>query len=74
MFRPSLGELTDFIKKYTEFDFLSGEELVISDKSYYIRRAGRLLDYILMRPQRLLAHWYIKPFRWKATCLLVRIK
>ena len=74
LYRPSIDELADLIQKYVELDILLGEELVISDKSYYQKKPGRLLDYILMRQQRLYARWYLKPFRWRVTCMLIRIK
>lgn len=71
MYRPTVKELNDFIHSYKNCKVIKSDTLVIADKTYYIRKAGRRLDYVLMRPQRLLARWYVKPWRWKVTCVLL---
>ena len=74
MYRPTVLELLGFVRQYKDVELLNGSELVISDKSYYRRKAGRSLDYILMRTLRLRARWWFASLRWRVTCALVRVK
>lgn len=73
MYRPTIKELSEFIGTYVKFRIVKSEELVIKDKEYYVLKPGRILDYLLLRSQRWLLRWYLKPLRWKVTCALFQV-
>jgi 2-polyprenyl-3-methyl-5-hydroxy-6-metoxy-1,4-benzoquinol methylase len=74
MYRPTVKQLTDFIATYAMCKLVKSEELVITEKEYYVLKPGRKLDYLLLRSQRWLLRWYLKPLRWKVTCALFEIQ
>lgn len=74
MYRPTVTELLTLVRQFKAVELLKGSELVISDKAYYQRQAGRLLDYVLLRTVRLRARWYFPFLRWRVTCALVRVE
>ena len=74
MYRPTADQLIDFIRAYTKCKVISSNELVITEREYYVLKPGRILDYLLLRSFRSLARWYIKPLRWKVACALLEIQ
>jgi len=74
MFRPTVKQLTDLIDSYARCKVIKSEDLAITEKEYYVLNPGRILDYLLLRSQRWLARWYIKPLRWKVTCVLLEVQ
>ncbi len=74
MYRPTIRELLDFIGVFAKCRVVDSNELVIAEKSYYELIPGRKLDYLLLRAPRMLFRWYLKPLRWKVTCVLLEIQ
>lgn len=74
MYRPTVKELAEFVGSCATCRIIKSEELVIKDKEYYVLKAGRILDYLLLRSPRWLLRWYLKPLRWKVTCALLKVQ
>jgi SAM-dependent methyltransferase len=74
MYRPTVKQLTDFIVSFARCKVIKSEELAITEKEYYVLKPGRKLDYLLLRSQRWLLRWYLKPLRWKVTCMLFEVQ
>lgn len=74
MYRPTVRQLADFIGSYAKCKVIESEELVITDKEYYVLKPGRILDYLLLRSPRSLVRWHVKPWRWKVTCALLAVQ
>jgi SAM-dependent methyltransferase len=73
MFRPTVKQLTKLIGSHARCKVIESEELSITEKEYYVLKPGRILDYLLLRSPRMLARWYVKPLRWKVTCVLLEM-
>ncbi|NOT10831.1 MAG: hypothetical protein HOP23_03190 [Methylococcaceae bacterium] len=73
MFRPTVRELVNFIGSYVKYKIIKSNEIEITEKAYYVFKPGRILDYLLLRSPRWLIRWYIKPLRWKQTCVLLEV-
>lgn len=74
MYRPTVSALENFMHSYGKFDVVTAQDLVITDKQYYRFKAGRWLNRINMRPLRMLMRWYLKPLRWRITCVLLVVR
>ena len=73
MYRPNTRELLDLLSDHVTIAIKTKATISISDRKYYRRNPGRKLDYLL--PLRFNKMWrfYIKPFRWKVSAVLVEV-
>jgi hypothetical protein len=71
MYRPTVKELENFIYNNMECDVVTAKELVITDKQYYQVKAGRWLNRINLLRLRRILRWYLKPLRWRISCILL---
>lgn len=74
MFRPDPQELLGLVSGHIKCDVKKGEVVTMGGMQYYIRHPGRILDYITLSPYWHIWRYYIKPFRWKVTCVLVEVR
>lgn len=74
MYRPSISELKKSIDRHAKCNVIEAQELVITEKEYYQYSAGRWLHRINLLPLRMILRWYLKPLRWKVTCMLLEIE
>jgi SAM-dependent methyltransferase len=73
MYRPDIADVLVLLNRHRSVVVRRQAILEITDKQYYIREKGRLLDYIF--PWRANQVWrsYLKPFRWKVACVLSEV-
>ena len=73
MYRPDIASLVDLVSRYAEVSVRKAEVIPITDRGYYVRERGRLLDYVLPLRTNKLWRYYLKPFRRKVTCAVLEI-
>jgi SAM-dependent methyltransferase len=71
LYRPSPEDLTGEISKYAEVDILAADTLDIRSSIYYFYESR--LPFWGYRKFRFWRYLF-KPFRWKAACVLCRVK
>jgi len=76
MYRPTPHDLHNLIEQQAKSEIVIGAILTISDRQYYMMPVypRKLLHNIPFFGYRQAWRWFLKPFRWKVTCLLLRIK
>lgn len=73
MYRPGITQLFDDIKQYAGIEIVSASSLRIDDKQYYRTPEVRRLKKLTLFRLRRLLRWYIRPMRWRVTCMLLRL-
>jgi SAM-dependent methyltransferase len=74
MYRPGTDELLSDVARHAAVTLLHAGIVSISEKRYYVRAKGRLLDYLIpFRTSYNLWRYYLPHFRWQVSCILVRI-
>ena len=75
MYRPRPEELLSLVAEQAECEVVLEAILPITQKHYYLMPVypRKLLHNLPFFAYRQAWRWLLKPFRWKVTCLLVRI-
>ena len=73
MYRPDIRSLVASVSEYAKVEVREAEVISIIGREYYVRRKGRMLDYIFPTRANKLWRYYLKPFRWKVTCAVLEL-
>jgi len=75
MYRPTPREVVSLLEQQAACEVITESILPITQKQYYIMPVypTKLLHNLPFFAYRSAWRWLLKPFRWKVTCLLVRI-
>lgn len=72
MYRPTPDEIAALISRHVPCNTVSATTLSIGDKRYYERAPGRLLDRLTFAHKKHLWRYYLQPFRWTVSCILLQ--
>ncbi len=72
MYRPTPDEIAELVNRHLPCNIVASTMLSIGDKRYYQRAPGRLLDRLTFAHKKYLWRYYLQPFRWSVSCILVQ--
>ncbi len=76
MYRPTPDSLLTFIEKYASFTVIKKDLLRINQASYYVMPYyyNKILHHVPFFPMRKFYRWLIPSFRWRVSCVLLKVK
>lgn len=72
MYRPTPEQIAELVNRHLPSAIVTSTTLSIGDKHYYQRAAGRILDYLTLAHKKYLWRYYVPPFRWRVSCVLIQ--